>query len=90
MNSEIGERLKTLVAKNQLSPEEIDELADAALAGYFGNGSERKYSLGKWYDIVQTMVNARVMTAVRLPPVKKTPIFCRLRRGIICRRKCSK
>lgn len=79
MNSEISERLKTLVARNQLSPEEIDELADMTLAGYFGNGSERKYSLGKWYIIIQPLVNSKVARSSRIPQIT---LLCRARTQI--------
>lgn len=89
MISSIGDQLKSLITKDQLSPQEINKLVYATRIGYFGNGLERKVTLGKWYDIAQDLVNARMTTAVRLPPVKKMPIFCRLRREFVCRRRRS-
>ena len=42
---------------DELSPEEIWILVDLTMSGRFGNGRERKRKLGKWYRIVQTIVN---------------------------------
>lgn len=42
---------------DELSPEEIWILVDLTMSGRFGNGRERKRKLGKWYRVVQTIVN---------------------------------
>lgn len=49
--------LYKLIDKDQLSPDELDDLALMTIKGVFGNGYTRKVKLGKWYSQVQALVN---------------------------------
>lgn len=44
---------------DELSPDEIWALVDLVEVGRVGNGEKRKRKLGKWYRIVQTIVNRK-------------------------------
>lgn len=45
---------------DELSPDEIWTLVELVMQGTAGNGETREYMLGKWYRIVQTIVNRKV------------------------------
>ena len=45
---------------DELSPDEIWTLVDLVMDGHAGNGDTREYMLGKWYRIVQTIVNRKI------------------------------
>lgn len=49
--------LKVGELPDELSPDEIWALVDLVMEGRVGNGSKRKRKLGKWYRIVQSLVN---------------------------------
>lgn len=59
----VGPRTRMRVAVDRcdiperLSPDEIWSLVDLVMEGYCGNGKERKGRLGRWYRIVQSIVN---------------------------------
>lgn len=44
---------------DQLSPEEINALADLAIEDLIGQGRDRRLLLGEWYPIVQAVINER-------------------------------
>lgn len=46
-----------LVGKYELGFYEIDWLARCTMAGKFGNGAARQQALGRWYPVVQGLVN---------------------------------
>lgn len=45
---------------DELSPDEIWALVDLVMEGHAGNGETRERKLGKWYRIVQTIVNRKI------------------------------
>lgn len=59
----VGPSTRMLLAVTQcdipdrLSPDEVWALVDLVIRGYCGNGNERKRRLGKWYRVVQSIVN---------------------------------
>lgn len=62
-DGKVGPRTMMILAVQQcdipdrLSPDEIWALVDLVMRGYCGNGNERKRRLGKWYRVVQSIVN---------------------------------
>lgn len=46
-----------LVGKEKLNFYEIEWLAQCTMMGKFGNGAARQQALGRWYPIVQGLVN---------------------------------
>lgn len=62
-DGQIGPKTRMLIAvdagdiPDELSPYEIQALVDLVLEDRLGRGRARKFALGKWYDIVQSLVN---------------------------------
>lgn len=53
--------LKSLMKQEKLSPEQIEDLVWATAYGKFSNGDKRKELLGDWYEVIQCMVNMRMV-----------------------------
>lgn len=52
---------KELVEKQSLTPLELNQLVCYTVNGYFGNGLERKFRLGVWYEFVQGAINMMLL-----------------------------
>lgn len=50
-----------LVKKESLTPFELNQLVCFTVNGHFGNGLERKFRLGAWYEFVQGAINMMLL-----------------------------
>lgn len=50
-----------LVKKESLTPLELTQLVCYTANGYFGNGLERKFRLGPWYEFIQGAINMTIL-----------------------------
>lgn len=62
----------SLTKKNELTPEQITELAQAVIDGKFGKGCVRSEGLGRWYNVVQTIVNTNWLACERVEYITKS------------------